>query len=178
MRRLNAAITLLVGCLGTCFAQQSQPVPLPPAGPRQCLPATNLDEFIKALDAAVSGPANQDRSCFRSLMLPEARLIIVGKGKDGTIAPRILTVNDWIERVAQRGATPFYERQVKFSSERFANMAHLWSTYETRDTPDGKPDKRGINSIQAMFDGQQWKVVEILWQVESPADPIPQKYLP
>jgi hypothetical protein len=37
---------------------------------------------------------------------------------------------------------------------------------------------RGINSIQAVFDGRRWRVSEILWQAESPDLPIPEKYLP
>ena len=60
---------------------------------------------------------------------------------------------------------------------------HLWSTYETRTTPDGKPPAgkvmdRGINSIQAIFDGKQWKITQIIWQAEKPDDPVPAKYLP
>jgi hypothetical protein len=62
-------------------------------------------------------------------------------------------------------------------------MAHLWSTYETRTTPDGKPPEgkvidRGINSIQAIFDGKQWHIIQILWQAQTPANPVPEKYLP
>ena len=37
---------------------------------------------------------------------------------------------------------------------------------------------RGINSIQAINDGAEWKVAEILWQAETPSTPIPEKYLP
>ncbi len=159
-------------------AQQPQPVPLGPLVKIECPPAANLSDLTKALDDAVSGPGNKDRSCLRDLLLPEARLIVVAKGDYGIVAPRILTVNDWIDRVAKRGPTPFYERQIKVSSEQFANIAHLFSTYEIRETPDGKAEMRGINSIQAMFDGRQWKVVEIMWQVESPSQPIPEKYLP
>lgn len=37
---------------------------------------------------------------------------------------------------------------------------------------------RGINSMQAVFDGSQWKLVEILWQAETPEETIPSTYLP
>jgi hypothetical protein len=37
---------------------------------------------------------------------------------------------------------------------------------------------RGINSIQAMNDGKRWRIQESLWQAESPAELVPEKYLP
>ncbi len=132
---------------------------------------------------AVSGPANQDRTCFRALFAPDARLIPIRPNADGTAAQRILTVQDWIDAVAKRGSMVFYEKQIHVRTETWAHMAHLWSTYETRTTPDGKPPAgkvldRGINSIQAVYDGHSWQVIEILWQAELPADPVPAQYLP
>ena len=143
-----------------------------------CPSSKTLDDLIKALDDAVSGPADKDRTCMRQLLLPDARLIPVGKSKDGTIGPHVLSVDDWITRVKARGSAVFYEHQVKYSSDMYGHIAHLWSTYEIRPTPDGKAEMRGINSIQAVFNGTEWKVVEILWQAETPDESIPQKYLP
>jgi hypothetical protein len=80
--------------------------------------------------------------------------------------------------VKARGSAVFYEHQVKYSSDVYGHIAHLWSTYEIRPTQDGKAEMRGINSIQAVFNGTEWKVVEILWQAETPDESIPQKYLP
>jgi len=37
---------------------------------------------------------------------------------------------------------------------------------------------RGVNSIQAMNDGAEWKVVEVLWQAETPGTPIPAELIP
>ena len=143
-----------------------------------CPSSKTLDDLIKALDDAVSGPADKDRTCMRQLLLPDARLIPVGKGKDGTIGPHVLNVDDWITRVKARGSEALYEHQVRYSSDVYGHIAHLWSTYEIRPTPDGKAEMRGINSIQAVFNGTEWKVVEILWQAETPDESIPQKYLP
>jgi hypothetical protein len=143
-----------------------------------CPSTKTVDELIKALDAAVSGPTDKDRTCMRQIMLSEARLIPVSKGKDGTIAPHILTLDDWITRVKASTRKEFYEVQIKHPADVYGNIAHLWSTYEVRPTPDGKPEIRGINSIQAVFNGSEWKVIEIVWQAETPDQPIPQKYLP
>ena len=158
--------------LGQAAEDKAAPAPT-------CPPAATLDQLIHALDSAVSGPGNQDRTCFRALFLSDAHLMPLVKNKDdGSVAPRILTVQGWIDAVAKRGSDVFFERQVKVSSEVYGHEAHLWSTYEVRPTPDGKPEVRGINSIQAVFDGKSWKVISILWQAETPAEPVPEKYLP
>jgi len=143
-----------------------------------CLPAKTLDDLTKALDDAVSGPADKDRGCLRQLFYPDSRMIPVGRTREGTFAPRVLTVDNWIEAVQKRGSAVFYERQVKVKSETFGHIAHLWSTYEIRPTPDGKATMRGINSIQAVFDGARWKITQIAWQAETPTEPIPESYLP
>jgi hypothetical protein len=143
-----------------------------------CPSTKTLDDLVKALDDAVSGPTDKDRTCLRQLLIPEARLIPVSKGKDGAIAPHILTLDDWIARVKASGRKEFYEVQVKYPTDVYGHVAHLWSTYEVHPTPEGKPEIRGVNSIQAFFNGNEWKVVEILWQAETPDEPIPSKYLP
>jgi hypothetical protein len=180
MRRLSLFLALTAAVLAPALhAQEPQPTAAIPA----CPSTATLDLLITAIDAAVSGPANQDRTCFRALFLPDARLIPIRIAADGTATPHILTVQDWIDAVAKRGSAVFYEKQIEVRSESWAHLAHLWSTYETRITPDGKPPEgkvmdRGINSIQAIFDGKRWQVIEITWQAEVPADPVPAKYLP
>ena len=149
----------------------AQPAPSCPATP-------TLLDLIKAVDDAVSGPGNKDRTCMRQLFTPDARLIPFSKGKDGNWAPRILTLDDWITLVAKRGDKVFYEKQVKYSVNEYGHIAHLWSTYEVRDTPDGKATVRGINSMQAIYDGTQWKLIQILWEAETPDEPLPEKFLP
>ena len=177
MRRPILFLALTVAVLAPVLRAQ-EPKPLIAAQVPACPSTATLDQLITAIDAAISGPANKDRTCFRRLFLPEARLIPIRIAADGTATPRILTVDGWIEAVSKRGSDVFYERQIKIRSESWAHIAHLWSTYETRTTPDGKPLDRGINSIQAVFDGKQWQVIEIIWQAETPADPVPAKYLP
>ena len=143
-----------------------------------CGPSATLDQLIRSMDEAVSGPADKDRTCLRQLLLPEARLIPVAVAADGTATPHILTVDGWIEAVGKRGHDEFYERQIKIKSEIYGHIAHLWSTYEIRPTPDGKATVRGINSIQAVFNGKQWHILQVFWQAETPAEPLPEKYLP
>jgi hypothetical protein len=169
MRRLSLFAAALTVMSAIPLLAQTSP---------SCPTTTTLPDLMKATDDAISGPGNKDRTCMRQLFTLDARLIPYVKGKDGTWASHILTVEDWITRVAQRGDKVFYERQVKYSVEQYGHIAHIWSSYEVRETPDGKPMARGINSMQAVFDGTQWKFIQILWEQETPEEPLPAKYLP
>ena len=161
---------LLAGCISALVI---------PACHAQACPSTNtLPELIKALDDAVSGPGNKDRTCLRGLMAPDAKLIPISKSPEGKWEAQPLTVEDWITRVAKRGDKEFYERQLKYSTESFGQIAQLWSTFEIRPTPDGKASARGINAIQAINDGSGWKVTQIVWKDESPDDLVPAKDQP
>ncbi len=141
-----------------------------------CPSTATLDQLITAIDAGVSGPADKDRTCFRALFLPNARLVPIHIAKDGTATPVVLTVEDWVNAVKKRGSDMVAEKQLKVKTETWAHLAHLWSTYETKI--GDKDADRGINSIQAIYDGKQWHIVEIAWQAETPADSIPAQYLP
>jgi len=182
----TAALLLSFAHSFPSLAQTSQAAPAPAAtapatpptkAPTVCLSTATLDELTKALDDAVSGPADKDRSCLKALLLPNSTLSPIQKNTSGATGPHTLTVDAWIDAVKKRGAT-FYERQVKVSSEQYGHIAHLWSTYEIRSTPDGKALIKGINSIQAVNDGTRWRVFDILWLAESSSEPIPTKYLP
>jgi|SRR6516165_9360832 hypothetical protein len=177
MHRLTISLCLAAAFSAAPARHSQNAVPQPAAATATCPPTTTLDELIKAMDEAVSGPGNKDRTCFRALFLPETRLIPLRHLPDGSYQPRVLTVDDWINIVGKRGGESFTEHQIKVKSETYGHMAHLWSTYETRGA-DGKAMDRGINSIQAIFDGKQWKVIQIVWQAESPSEQVPEKYLP
>ena len=184
--RLPITVALAAALLTPVLHAEPPSVQTAPAA--TCPSTATLDDLIKAIDAAVSGPASQDRTCFRALFLPDARLIPIRIAPDGTATPRILTVDDWINLVAKRGGAVLSEHQIKVKAETWDHMAHLWSTYETRVTPDGNPSSgkvtegqtmdRGINSIQAIFDGKQWHIIQIIWQAQTPANLVPEKYLP
>ena len=149
-----------------------------PSGPAACPEAKSLDQLTRILDDAISGPANKDRTCLRALMLPDVRLTPIRRLADDSFAPRILTLDDWINAVRSQDDTPFYEKQVKVKSETYGHFAHLWSTYEIRPAPDAKATVVGINSVQAVFDGNRWRVLSVLWEPDSTAGPVPEQYLP
>ena len=142
--------------------------------------AATLDSTVAALYDVISGPAGKrDWDRFRSLFVPGARLIPTGPRPTGEVGSRVLTVDEYVQRAgALFEKEGFFEREASRQVEQFGNIAHIFSTYESRHAKDdAKPFQRGINSIQLMNDGKRWWVVTIFWQGEDEKNPIPPMYL-
>ena len=146
---------------------------------------SSIDAIITAAHDVISGPAGRKRDLDRerSLFIPGARLIPTaakpGETSENKNAPQILDVEAYIARVepyfAENG---FYEKEIARRTEQFGQIAHVWSTYESRHKEDDpEPFMRGINSIQLFHDGTRWWIVTIYWQHESADASIPGKYL-
>ena len=166
-RILWLAAILICALAGHAGAQTPSPPCSLPAEPA-AIPA--------AIDAAITGPADKERSCMKELFLPEARLVVAAYGADGALTYTVSTLDEWIARVKSRGQTVLEEKQLKYRADRFGGIVHLWSTYALRS--DGKQIARGINSIQAIKVAAGWRVLGIMWQAESAATPIPKEFLP
>src|SRR5207248_11800026 len=98
---------------------------------------------------------------------------------DVDLSPNILHIDAYIARVEQYFANiGFYEKEIARQVEQFGQIAHVWSTYESRHDPsDSQPFMRGINSIQLFNDGKRWWILSIYWQHESARQPLPERYL-
>jgi hypothetical protein len=57
-------------------------------------------------------------------------------------------------------------------------VAHVFSTYEARRTPQGPIIARGVNSIELFYDGKRWWIVAAIWDNERENSPIPPEFLP
>lgn len=180
--KLVIAILLLGGILA--FAQSptssgAQSATTPQAKPKD---VQSIDSILAATYDVISGPAGKKRDWdrFRSLFYPGARLIPTSKPPNETeVRARVLTPEDYITRSApfleKQG---FFERGISNKIERFANIAQVFSTYESRhDAGDAQPFQRGINSFQLVNDGKRWWIMTIMWQGESADNPIPPEYL-
>jgi len=154
------------------------PAAIPPANPAD---VATMDSIISAVYDVISGPAKAPRNWdrFRSLFVPGARMIPTGRRPTGEVLSRVLTPEDYIQRsgplLEQNG---FFEREISKRVERYANIAHVFSTYESKHARDEeKPFARGINSFQLMNDGKRWWIVTIFWQGEDDKNPLPAEYL-
>jgi len=149
-----------------------------PAGPRSSDVASR-DAIVAALYDSISGPpGDRDWARFRALFLPEAQLIATFKKKDGTLGYKAMTPQSYADGAGnyfkEHG---FFEREISRKVETYGSITHIFSTYESRETADGKPFERGINSIQLFNDGSRWWVVDVYWTGETPDNPLPERYL-
>ena len=191
---LTCLISLFLFCINS-FAQTATPTPQPsPMPSQQSTPAPtpstpvanpadvgSIDAILTTLYDVISGPAGKKRDWdrMRSLFIPGARLIPTGPRPGGAYGSRVLTVEDYVTRgTALFEKEGFFEREIARRTETFGQIAHVFSTYEGRHSPDeAKPFIRGINSIQLMNDGKRWWIVTIFWQAEDVQNPLPEKYL-
>ena len=144
----------------------------------QAADTDSIDTIIRAVYDVISGPAGaRDWARFRSLFADGARMIPVRSTPDGP-KPAVMTPEDYVQRAgANFEKNAFYESEISRRMETFGNVAHVFSTYESRRAPGEKPFARGINSFQLVRDAKGWKVMTILWDSEREGNPIPDKYL-
>lgn len=141
----------------------------------------SLNGIIAALYDVISGPAGQPRNWdrFRALFAPGARLIPTVYRADSVPSLRVWDPDQYIATVGPRlESGGFFEREIARRTERYGGVVQVFSTYESRRAAaDPTPFTRGINSIQAFFDGKRWWIVTIFWEGERAGNPIPARFL-
>ena len=145
----------------------------------------SIDSIITAAYEVISGKAGEKRDWdrLRSLFAPGARMIPTSREAGVRLpddqTPEPLSVESYISRVEGYFQTNgFYEVEISRRTEQFGRIAHAFSSYESKHSPqDSEPFMRGINSIQLYHDGRRWWIVTIFWQHEQVDNPIPDKYL-
>ena len=164
-------------------APAQQPASPPPSAPDpfQGVPAAqpndvkSVDSLLAALYDVISGPAGErDWNRFRSLFMPNARLTSAEKTADGAVRVRPSSVEDYVRLGGNYFLkNGFFEKPIVSRVETFGNVAQVFSSYESRHAPGEAPFARGINSLQMLYDGKRWWVVNILWDEERPDNPLP-----
>lgn len=173
--------SLTVGLTGVCLVaalSRAQDTTTPKAKPDD---VKSIDAIVKALYDTISGDKGQQRDWdrLRSLFAPGARLTIAVPAREAgqPAALRTLQLEDFIKSAdASSKREAFYESELSRRVDEFGRIANVWSTYESRTDPMGKPFMRGINSFELFNDGTRWWVVSIYWTNESADQPIPEKY--
>lgn len=140
------------------------------------------EAVVRALYDLISGGADETRDWqrFRSLCLPDARFLIMRWVTPDTEIESIWEWNvEGFVAEAQKfySKNGFWEREIRSHSEKFGNVAHVFSTYESRiNSPEEEPIVRGINSFQLVKYQGRWWIAHVCWDVERPNNQIPSKY--
>ena len=131
----------------------------------------DVDSIIAAMYGVISGVAGESRDWdrFRSLYLPNARLMPIVAVAGRTPAVRILSPDDYIRRVEPIfAAEDFWERETSRQTEIVGRIAHVLSSYESLRSLQGNPFETGTNSVQLFYDDQRWWIVNVMWNTSRP----------
>jgi hypothetical protein len=125
---------------------------------------------VDEMYAMISGPAGpRDWSRQDNCFLPEARQVRTWVDDQGRATKQSMGLEEY-SRDTQPffDANAFYEIETSRRIDMFGNIAHVWSAYEARRSPDDDaPERRGINSIQLFNDPDRgWRIIHMIWDNE------------
>ena len=134
---------------------------------------TDEEEIGHVLDemyTMISGPAGpRDWSRQANCFLPDAKQVRTWVDEHGCPVRKSMSLDEYAENTQPFfDAQAFYEVETSRRIDLFGNIAHVWSAYEARRTPDeDAPERRGINSIQLFRDPDAgWRIVHMIWDNE------------
>jgi len=125
---------------------------------------------IDEMYAMISGPAGpRDWSRQSNCFLPEARQVRTWVDERGRPQKLSMTLEEYqADTTPFFAANDFYEVETDRRIDLFGNIAHVWSSYEARRSPDDdQPERRGCNSIQLFRDPEHgWRIIHMIWDNE------------
>lgn len=129
-----------------------------------------IGSIIDEMYAMISGPAGpRDWSRQANCFLPEARQVRTWVDEQGQPQKLSMSLDEYAANTTPFfAANDFFEIETGRRIDVFGNMAHVWSNYEARRTPDeDPPERRGINSIQLFKDPVRgWRIIHMIWDNE------------
>ena len=129
-----------------------------------------IGAVIDEMYAMISGPAGpRDWSRQANCFLPEARQVRTWVDDRGRPQKLSMSPEEYAANTSPFfEGNPFYEVETSRKIDLFGNIAHAWSAYEARTSPDATDiERRGINSIQLFRDPDLgWRIVHMIWENE------------
>ncbi len=132
-----------------------------------------IDALIKASYEVVSGEKGATRQWERDHYLhhPKAVYSFFDKEQKKQVTMTLAEFHQATDEMVFY--TAFYESEVNREVRVFGNIAQVWSTYETRLEKGGRVERRGINSIQLVFENNRWYIISWTFCGESEQQRIP-----
>src|SRR5215470_1735991 len=184
MARAATFFGLLLCGFGGGYAMEKQGevrhVAVPKAEPRP-EDVSTIEGIVKASYETISGAVGVPRQWGRdrTLFASSVRYIAVGKDKAGAVKVSTSDYQEYLDEsddfLVKQG---FTEVELGRKIERFGNVATVLSSYEGKLASTGKVVTRGVNIFSLYFDGKRWWIQTMLWDEESPENPIPAELLP
>ena len=136
----------------------------------------SIDSVIAEMYEMVSFEPGQrpDWSRQSEIFTPGARMVRVNDEGVFEFDADSFRIN--FESMIASGVLPsFWEGEIWHETHLFGEMAHVLSAYETRQTRDGAPLNRGVNSIQLFERDGRWWISAMIWRREGRTLLIPDK---
>ena len=135
--------------------------------------------ILQAVTAAYAGiSANEgearDWQGFQELFVPGAQLIQVRGNAEEGFVPQTMTVAEWT--VANMGwleGRGFVEDAVHHRVESYGPVAHVFTSWVTRQERGGEERSRGAATLQLVQTPEGWRVANWIWTGEVDGVPLP-----
>ncbi|OAO04522.1 hypothetical protein [Parasphingorhabdus sp.] len=146
-----------------------------------------IDEVMETLYDCISGPpGGQDWERDREIYHPRA-LITRTRIEDGKPVAYTFSYDEFVEAtIPLLAGRSFYEIEIGRKTDIFGQIAHVFSTYVARETPD-HPDVqfRGVNMVHLWNDhvaesgepNGRWWIMGMIWDNEREGLKLPEQWL-
>jgi hypothetical protein len=180
--RLTVACALVAFSLGPRIAAQTpRRGEISRESPVDSSTTRDIRHTLDSLYAAFSfDPAGApDWAAMRALMLPGAAFVDPFKPPT---RPRAIGTDEFVAKFRRwvqetpKGKAGFKERIVAARVDSFGRVAHAYVTFEGYVPGNSIAEERGLDSIQLVLDGTQWRVASFTTQYEEPGLSIPKRF--
>ena len=141
--------------------------------------AASIDGIVKAIYESITFSENEnpDMARFQSLCAPNAPFVRIQPDRVDKMDLESF-LSSFQDRVESGALKSFYEGEISRKTNQYGSIAQVFSTYKKgMNTEDPESLIRGINCFQLYYDSQRWWISCLIWEDESPENPIPDKYL-
>ena len=128
---------------------------------------SSIDSIVNAYYEVVSGPEGFIYDADRDTNIHADGALITKVFPDGSFQRHDLSAEQAMILVPYEQA--FYESEVDRHIERYGNIAHVWSEFEMRTSPESKPYSGGFNSISLYFKDDRWWISSWSTQYKDPS---------
>lgn len=176
MRRLFT-IPLILLLFALCSGQTLSLVSRPKA--ITCVNPETIGDVTRDYYRIISGSSGRrDWDQLRTLTLETTRFDAVGINEKGENQFHPQSREEYINHLGEYLRNHgFFQNEIKRTAKCYARIAHVFSTYESRNAMKGKVIDRGILSFQLIHTEGRWKIAHVMWNSETRERPIPAQYL-
>lgn len=139
----------------------------------------SVDSIITAVYDVISGPAGQrDWDRFSSLFNESATMGAITQTENGELRYLTMTPGQYIERNDEYfRKNGFWEEEIAREVFKFGEMATVQTSFNIKTTKDGEVTRRGINTVQLVYEQNRWWITNITWNNERDDNKIPNQLL-